>query len=244
MKFLSHLYRLATPAAQALQDAGGGASPDVSSDLHRSIWEEPAATGWFVGPDAQEPVARWTDASQTEVSPQEPFASLSAATPASARPTYAQKNSGGATETDYYDFQGGSLVEERGGGSLSWRNENPGNILFEDQRAAIGAYHSPNGYTYAIFPDYAVGVEAAVHLLESSSYAGAGLSVNAAMERWTGLASGSAALQNYDHIVDAALRLPGSTALNSLSQTEYVRLVEHGIQRAEGWIVGVDDRLG
>ena len=231
MKFLSYLYRWATPSAPALQN------------LAPSIWEEADASGWFAA-NASGPVERWTEANQNEIAQQDAFSPVGAARSARAEPNYAQKNSGGATETDYYNFEGGRIVDEHVGGSLSWRNDNPGNILFEHQSAAIGAYDSPNGYTYAVFPDYAVGVKAAVHLLESASYAGAGLSVNAAMARWTGLSSGSSALQNYDHIVDAALRLPGSTSLNSLNPAEYVRLVEHGIQRAEGWIVGVDDRLG
>jgi hypothetical protein len=230
MKLLSYLHRLATASSKASLDDNSGA--------HSSTWEEAEGAGWFTDGSAPEP-ARWTDAQQHEVASQ----NSSAVRTGSAAPRYAQKSEG-VTETDYYNFEGGRIVDEHVGGSLSWRNDNPGNILFEHQSAAIGAYDSPNGYDYAIFPDYAVGVKAAVHLLESSSYAGAGLSVNAAMQRWTGLASGSATLQSYDQIVDSALRLPGSTELNSLSGRELVRLVEQGIQKAEGWITGVDDRLG
>jgi hypothetical protein len=207
------------------------------SRLHRAITPQP--TGASAGADLDAYPDR--DLAALEKNSQDAAATQSRAP---APPTYAQNNSDGASETDYYRVKGGAIVDAHTGGSLSWRNKNPGNILFEDQAAAIGAYHSSNGFTYAIFPTYAAGVRAAVHLLESASYAGAGLSVNEAMERWTGLSSGSVTLHNYDEIVDSALGLPGSTALSSLSLREVARLVEQGIQRAEGWIVGVNDHLG
>ena len=150
--------------------------------------------------------------------------------------TYAQKDPKIADTTDYYDFQGGQIVEEHTGGTLSWRNNNPGNILFVGQKAAVGSYHSPNGLTYCIFPSYSDGVSAAVRLLGGSLYAGADLSVDAAMAKWTA-ATGNT-LVNYQSIVDQALHLPGSYLVSNLTQTQLETVVMVGIQHAEGWTVG------
>jgi probable HAF family extracellular repeat protein/VCBS repeat-containing protein len=156
---------------------------------------------------------------------------------ASITPTYAAKDSI-LPATDFYDHKGGNLIAENIGGSLSWRNNNPGNItLGVENGLAIGTY-AANGLTYEIFPDYNTGVLAAVQLLEGSLYAGVGLSIDQAMQKWTNLPANSPALKHYDLIVDGALGLPESTLIKNLSPTQLDTVVTHGIQVAEGWTVG------
>jgi hypothetical protein len=78
--------------------------------------------------------------------------------------TYAEKTKKGAVE--FYNDKG-VLVETHSGGSLSWKDNNPGNIVYAHQHSAVGSYHASTGYTFAIFPTYEAGVAAAVHNLKS-----------------------------------------------------------------------------
>ncbi|NJR44139.1 hypothetical protein HC761_01425 [bacterium] len=60
-------------------------------------------------------------------------------------------------------------VETRSGGSLAWRNNNPGNIRYGDFARRNGAVgEGPGGF--AIFPDRATGERAITTLLQGSSY--------------------------------------------------------------------------
>ncbi len=151
--------------------------------------------------------------------------------------TYAEKTKKGAVE--FYNDKG-VLVETHSGGSLSWKDNNPGNIVYAHQHSAIGSYHASTGYTFAIFPTYEAGVAAAVHNLKSGIYAGAGLSIDQGLQKWTNLPSGSTQLKNYQHIVDTALDLPGTTHLKDLTDTQLHTVIVLGIQKAEGWSIGTD----
>jgi VCBS repeat-containing protein len=163
------------------------------------------------------------------------WSNMSSLTASILAPGYAKEDASGATV--YYDHQGGSILETHSGGSLSWRNDNPGNILFANQATAIGSYYNPTTkLTYAIFSDYATGVGAAVQLLQGSLYAGAHLTIDQAMARWTG--AKGIELQHYEQIVDQSLHLPGSTQVSSLSHVQLETMVTQGIQVAEGWAAG------
>ncbi len=161
------------------------------------------------------------------------------------RPWPPMPNATGTTSaTPYFDYQGGNIIEEREGGSL------PGSTLiratsFMQRRVrirrahweAIGEYVSSNGLTYDIFPNYAVGFQAIISLLQSAQYEGAGDTIDSAIATWSG-ATG-AALTNYEATVTASVGLPGSTPLTALTPTQFQE-VASGIQKQEGYIPGTD----
>jgi hypothetical protein len=149
--------------------------------------------------------------------------------------TFAQKVTDGAT--DYYYQKGGNLIQQNSGGSISWRNNNPGNITYVGQNSAIGSYFDTAvDLTFAIFPRYTAGVRAAEQLLKGSLYSGDGLSIDAAIKRWTN--DSGRALRNYESIVESALGLPGSTLVSALTEAQLHTMVISGIRVAEGWNVG------
>jgi hypothetical protein len=155
-------------------------------------------------------------------------------------PTYAARNlSNPGLETDYYDSQNGSIIEQHIGGSVSWRNNNPGNILygsFAISEGAIGQYTNGN-FSYAIFSSQQAGASAVIDLLTGSGYEGSGLSINSAIAKYT--AASGVDLTNYQSIVINKVGTSGSTLLSNLTSSQFA-LMEQGIQQAEGYSVGTD----
>jgi len=154
-------------------------------------------------------------------------------------PTFAEQNSSRATV--FFASEGGSKIEELTSGSISWRTNNPGDIQWTGQKDAIGFYqYKVDGSILkdCIFADYNSGVQAAVKLLEGSQYAGSNLSVDQALQQWTGLPADSANLAHYDAAVAKALGLPGSTLLSTLTDAQLETVVIKGIQVADGWHSG------
>src|SRR6266480_195078 len=130
--------------------------------------------------------------------------------------SYATRNGVNTLDSLYYDTLGGTLIEERVGGSIAWDNFNPGNITYATSGpgsaaalGAIGKYADSNGITYAIFPSYLTGFNAIITLLESSLYEGAGLTTGSAVAKWSG-ATGTD-LSFYQSTVDSAVGLPATT---------------------------------
>jgi hypothetical protein len=142
--------------------------------------------------------------------------------------TYATEAKNGAT--DFFDFNGGHLIEEHSGGTVSWRNNNPGNITYVGQKAAIGFYDSPNNHrVFCIFATYADGVNAAIRLLKTSIYNSH--TIDDAMAIWTG--DSGQALVGYQQKVDKYSGFAGSTIVGSLDDAQLYTLVTKGIQQAE-----------
>jgi hypothetical protein len=150
-----------------------------------AFWDGGAGGGFFTYNGVVQPAGQWiyvtpgnlgllkyvggsTAASETlyvdayDVSGWGPVQSLTATTTApSGTPTYAQKDATGAT--DYFDHKGGTIIQIDTGGSVSWRNNNPGNITYVGQSSAIGSYYdSAANHVFAIFPSYSAGVQAAI----------------------------------------------------------------------------------
>ena len=176
---------------------------------------------------------------------------LTIVAPLSGGYTFAQRDALGWT--DYYNYNGGNILEVREtSGHLSWGNNNPGNVTYIQgaegttwYKLAIGLYPSPNGHTYYIYPDYATGVQAAIALLQTSTYRTQ--SIDNALQTWTGLAQDKTLptyakelvdLHGYQSVVDKALALPGSTPVGTLTQAQLYILVDKGIKIAEGWLAG------
>src|SRR5438874_10430875 len=158
--------------------------------------------------------------------------------------TYALRN-GTNLETDFYDFQGGNIIEKHIGGTVSWRNNNPGNITirggvlagsFAAAEGAIGVYTN-GSFSYAIFPTEQIGATAVIDLLEGSAYRGAGLTINQAIANYSG-ATGTE-LTNYQNLVANKAGVSGTTLLSSLTASQFSS-IEQGIKQFEGFTVGTD----
>ena len=87
--------------------------------------------------------------------------------------TYATRNGTNVLDTVYYDFLGGDVIEERDGGSLSWINFNPGNILSVSPGylGSIGEYTASTGFNYSIFASESDGLNAAMGMETAEGWA-------------------------------------------------------------------------
>ena len=117
------------------------------------------------------------------------------------------------------------------GGSLAWRNNNPGNLVYNANTAALGAIGQNNGF--AVFPDVSTGSAALAGILNTSTYQS--LSVDAAIARYAPSFENNTSA--YQAFVTNTLGVPGSTTLNSLSQAQMASL-QGAIQKTEGYIPG------
>ena len=66
----------------------------------------------------------------------------------------------------YYDEQGNKMIRTEG--SRSWRNNNPGNLVYYKFARDNGAIGTDG--TFAIFPDFETGQRARKKLLKGSKY--------------------------------------------------------------------------
>lgn len=121
--------------------------------------------------------------------------------------------------------------EIRTGGSRSWRNNNPGNIVagtFADDHGAIGEAGG-----FAVFPDEQTGQDASRTLLQSPTYSD--LTVNQAIARR------SPPGDNNTVAVQAAINkiggFTGSEVIGSMTSDQLDRLTA-AIQKVEGWWPG------
>jgi hypothetical protein len=179
-----------------------------------SVGAQPAKPGGAQGGISNETRSGWA------TSGLEPAQAREGAVPLSARRVGANN-----VEITYSD----GTVEVRSGGSVSWRNNNPGNLDagdFSNRHGAIGA--GANGR--AVFPDAASGRAAQVDLLSSPNYRN--LTLDAAIARWT-----RTDVLSYQAFVRGATGLPGSTVLNTLTDTQ-LNAVASAMTRFEGWTPG------
>ncbi|MFU2075783.1 integrating conjugative element protein [Gallibacterium anatis] len=155
------------------------------------------------------------------------------------------KNSGGAGALSKYESSDayadgratvyrtadGKFVR-REGGSLAWRNNNPGNIKMGDFAKSMGAIGvGPGGF--AIFPDEATGERAIHALLKTDSYNN--LSIAKAMERYAPPKENDTEL--YIRQITKATGLDRNTSMSSLSDEQRAQFVK-AIRKHEGWITG------
>jgi hypothetical protein len=162
-------------------------------------------------------------------------------------PQYAQLQAGtptGATEgapravisvaapnqtTVIYTYSDGSR-DVYSGGSISWRNNNPGNMV-----AGAGGI-SPIGRNggFAIFPDYQTGFDAVVANLERPGYQA--VTIGDAIRLWAPEAAGNNPVTYANHI-QTWTGLPVDMPMDVLT-TAQINAVASAIQRQEGWVVG------
>jgi hypothetical protein len=145
--------------------------------------------------------------------------------------------------TDAYALDNGKTViidydngteEVRTGGSISWRDNNPGNMSageFANDNGAIGI----NG-NFAIFPDTATGHQAAIALLETAKYQNS--SLQTAIGFWAPPKENNTLA--YVTFVSNSTGISSNVLLSSLS-SEQTENVFSAMQRYEGWQTGKVD---
>lgn len=136
---------------------------------------------------------------------------------------------GGGSTVTYTNADGTTTTLN--GGSMAWRNNNPGNLVYNANTAALGAISSNNGF--AVFPDVATGSAALAGILNTQTYQN--LSVNAAIARYAPAFENNTSA--YQAFVTNTLGVPSTTTLSSLSQTQ-MQSLQAAIQKQEGYTAG------
>lgn len=119
------------------------------------------------------------------------------------------------------------------GGSASWRNNNPGNIVagsFADSHGAIG--EDANGF--AIFPDEDTGRTAQIALLNTDKYQSD--TITEAVQTWAP-PKDNPNWQNYVNSITSALGVEADTDMSDLTAAQIEQFAD-AQQRFEGWIEG------
>ncbi len=125
-------------------------------------------------------------------------------------------------------------TEARKGGSLAWRNNNPGNIRRGAFAEAHGAYPGKVNAGFAIFPTHDQGFAAIADLLKEPLYADK--SVTEAVKTYAP-ASDNNNPAAYARFIEKVTGLDGTTVLNTLTD-EQLQGVARAIATMEGSIEG------
>ena len=145
-------------------------------------------------------------------------------------PTNGATAANGAGSTVAYTKPDGTTTT-LSGGSLAWRNNNPGNLVYNLNTVALGAIGQNNGF--AVFPDISTGSAALAGILNTTTYQS--LSVDAAIARYAPSFENNTSA--YQAFVTNTLGVSGSTTLNSLSATQ-MQSLQSAIQTQEGYTPG------
>ncbi|MGH7743527.1 MAG: hypothetical protein ACREQ5_01715 [Candidatus Dormibacteria bacterium] len=122
-------------------------------------------------------------------------------------------------------------IEVRSGGSVSWRDNNPGNMI-----SGVGPYASIGmNQGFAVFPDYQTGYDAMVYNLEYDPRYQSG-TVGSAIATWAPASVGNDPV-TYANTVSSWTGLSINTPMNSLTLPQ-MQSVAGAIQRYEGWNPG------
>jgi hypothetical protein len=135
-----------------------------------------------------------------------------------------------------YAFDDGS-TETRSGGSRSWRNNNPGNMIQsnnDDSIGTAGAFGSKHQYPVAVFASEEAGTEAMLKNLSTSKYQA--LTVGDAIKKWAPSDDNNDPVK-YGNTVSKWTGLDVKTEMNKLS-SEQLKSVGVAIKRYEGWVPG------
>jgi RHS repeat-associated protein len=126
--------------------------------------------------------------------------------------------------------------EVRSGGSLAWRNNNPGNINagpFANRHGAVGRAGLTTQGRFAVFPDVGAGRSALSALMLGPSYRS--LTPLQAIAKYAPPQENDTA--NYQRMIQGALGDTGNRTIGELSDSEMGRMLTT-IGRVEGWQVG------
>ena len=134
-----------------------------------------------------------------------------------------------------YISDDGNRVGNKTGGTLSWRNNNSGNLKYSDWQKEYGAIKDPNS-AFAVFPDEKSARSAYKALLTSPTGIYSGLTSDEAMLKWSSDYSGDPRAYDYQKLV--TLGAPAvSKDLSKFTDDEWNKLFE-AQRKAEGWTVG------
>ncbi len=132
--------------------------------------------------------------------------------------------------------QADGAAATRSGGSLAWRNHNPGNIKwgpFAKENGAIG----PGEGGHAVFPSYESGKVAMTKLLFSADRAYLTLTISEAMAKYAPASDNNDPIA-YANYLSRAASVPPSTVLQDLNSVQRDKFVSAMI-RMEGYKPGI-----
>lgn len=121
----------------------------------------------------------------------------------------------------------------RTGGSLSWNNHNPGNIVRSDEATRYGAYAGKHNDIFAVFPSDDTGFEAVRSYLGNRR----DKTVLEVMTAYAPAGHGSNDPQRYAQQVATALGVGTDTSLAALDDGQLTTFA-NAIQQVEGWRPG------
>ncbi len=132
----------------------------------------------------------------------------------------------------------GGVVQERKGGTISWRNNNPGNLKYGDFAKTCGAVGVGHG-GHAVFPDYDTGLKAQKILLFTNQRGYNVMSILNALKKYAPVSD--PAFKNepakYAAFVAKKLGVKDDTMLYSLTQDQQVAMIK-AMSAYEGWKEG------
>lgn len=138
--------------------------------------------------------------------------------------------------TTIYIAQNGEKIK-RIGGTVAWRNNNPGNIRKSKFAYANGAVGETD--KWAVFPDEETGLRAITKLLRTNNYNN--LSVKDAIHRWAPFSDGNNP-ENYSRHVAKITGLSPDARIKDLSDNDLMQIAR-AIQTIEGWGIGHEQRI-
>ena len=127
---------------------------------------------------------------------------------------------------------------KRSGGSASWRNNNPGNIInskFTSENGAVGV-----AGRFAVFPSEEVGLQATIKLLRSKNYVN--LQLRQVYQRWAPKGDGNNNPDAYANHVSKLSGVPLNKRISELNDGEMMRIAR-AMQQIEGWTVGTEQKI-
>ena len=141
-----------------------------------------------------------------------------------------QEVSQSAINTLCYLMDNGDKIE-RIGGTIAWRNNNPGCIRYSQRIADMGAIGKANGF--AVFPNEETGMRAIKSLLLSDAYCN--LNISSAINKYAPPHENNTA--RYISSLCGIVGVSRSTKLCELDDEQMTKVV-HAIRKLEGWIIG------
>ncbi|MFJ6892395.1 peptidoglycan-binding protein [Streptomyces hokutonensis] len=121
----------------------------------------------------------------------------------------------------------------RTGGTASWNDQNPGNIISSGEAEQYGAYAGKHNDIFAVFPDEATGFTAVRRYLEHRG----GKTVLDVMRAYAPAGHGANDPQAYAQRIADALQVGTDTTLGELDDNQRTAFAQE-IQRVEGWRSG------
>lgn len=143
------------------------------------------------------------------------------------------ENAGNAT---VYIMKNGDKIK-RSGGTVAWRNNNPGNIIKSEFAMKNGAVGSSG--RWAVFADEQTGLNAITKLLKTKNYIN--LSINQAINRWAPMSDGNDT-NAYVNYVSKTTGLNANDNIKNLSDNDLMKIAR-AIQKFEGWEIGTEEKI-